>query len=55
MCTTIITQLDRSNIKFMGEMKDFMILLASNPQVYQIIDIVVVGIPNAYSLLLSTD
>jgi len=55
MCTTIITQLDRSNIKLMGEMKDVMILLASNPQVYQIIDIVVVGIPNAYSLLLSTD
>jgi hypothetical protein len=55
MCTTIIIQLDRSNIKFMGEMKDVMILLASNPQVYQIIDIVVVGIPKAYSLLLSTD
>jgi len=36
-------------------MKDVMILLASNPQVYQIIDIDVVGIPKAYSFFLSTD
>jgi hypothetical protein len=54
-CTTRIIQLDRSDVKFMGELKDVMIRLASDPRVCQIIDIIVVDIPKAYGLLLSRD
>ena len=52
-CETQITQLDRSNVKVLGEMKDVLIRLASNPSIYQIIDIVVANIPDAYELFLS--
>jgi hypothetical protein len=53
--TTRIIQLDRSDVKVMGELKDVMIRLASDPRVHQVIDIIVVDIPEAYGLLLSRD
>jgi hypothetical protein len=46
--TTRIIQLDRSDVKFLGELKDMHIVLASDPRVHQVIDIVVVDIPNNY-------
>ena len=39
----------------LGEMKDVLIRFASNPLIYQIIDIVVGDIPDAYGLFLSRD
>jgi hypothetical protein len=48
-------QLDRSNVKVIGELKDVLIRVASNPKVYQIIDIIVVDIPESYGLFLSRD
>jgi hypothetical protein len=53
--TTRIIQLDRSYVKVMGELKDVMIRLASDPRVHQVIDIIVVDISEAYGLLLSRD
>ena len=39
----------------MGEFKDVLIHLASNPKVHQTIDIIVVDIPKAYGVILSRD
>ena len=55
MCRTRIIQLDRSHVKVMGELKDVMIRLASNSKVHQVIDVIVVDIPEAYGLILSRD
>jgi len=55
LTTTRIIQLDRSVVKAMGELKDVQIILTSNPKVHQVIDIVVVDIPDSYGLLLSRD
>ena len=49
-CEKQITQLDRSNVKELGEIKDVLIRLASNPSIYQILDIVVADIPDAYGI-----
>ena len=50
-----ITQLDRTNVKVVGEMKDVLVRIACNPWVYQMIDIVVADIPDPYGLFLSRD
>ena len=50
-----ITQLDRTNVRVLGEMKDVLVRIACNPSVFQIIDIVVADIPDAYGLFLSRD
>ena len=50
-----IIQLDRSDVKFIGEMKDVLIRLSADPRVCQYIDVVVVDIPKAYGLILSRD
>ena len=50
-----IIQLDRSVVKFIGEMKDVFIRLSADPRVCQFIDIMVVDIPEAYGLILSRD
>jgi hypothetical protein len=55
LTTTRIIQLDRSDVKVRGELKDVHIVLASDPRVHQVIDIVVVDIPDSYGLLLSRD
>ena len=50
-----ITQLDRTNVRVLGEMKDVLIRLASNLSIFQIIDIVVADILDAYGLFLIMD
>ena len=50
-----ITQLDRKNVKVIGEMKDVLVRIACNLSVYQIIDIIVADIPDAYGMFLSRD
>jgi hypothetical protein len=50
-----IIQLDRTNIKVISELKNVLIRLSSNPKVHQIIDIIVVDIPEVYGLFLSRD
>ena len=55
MCKTKIIQLDRSHVKVLGELKDFLIHLASNSKVHRTIDIIVVDIPKAYGVILSRD
>jgi hypothetical protein len=50
-----VIQLDRTQVKVMGELKDVMIRIATHPNFVQIIDIIVVDIPEAYGLLLSHD
>ena len=54
-CTTQIVQLDRSNVKVLGELKEVLIRLSSDPRVHQIIDIIVADIPEVYGLFLSRD
>ena len=48
-----IIQLDRSVVKVIGEMKDVLIFLSTDPKVCQFIYIMVVDIPEAYELILS--
>jgi hypothetical protein len=43
--TLKIIQLDRTNVKVIGELKNVLIRLSSNPKVHQVIDIIVVDIP----------
>jgi hypothetical protein len=50
-----IIQLDRTDVKVMGELKNVLIRLSSNPKVHQFIDIIVVDIPEVYGMFLSTD
>ena len=55
MSKTKIIQLDRSNVKVFGELKDVLIRLSSNSKVHQTIDIIVVDIPETYGVILSRD
>ena len=48
-----VIQLDRMNVKVIGEMEDVLVHLSSNDKVCQFIDIVVADIPEAYGLVLS--
>jgi hypothetical protein len=50
-----IIQLDRTNVKVMGELRNVLITLSSNPKVHQFIDIIVVDIPEVYGMFLSRD
>ena len=50
-----IIQLDRTDVKVMGELKNVLIRLSSNPKVHQFIDIIVVDIPKLYGMFLSRD
>jgi hypothetical protein len=50
-----IIHLDRTNVTVVGELKYVLIRLSSNPKVHQIIDIVVVDIPEVYGMFLSRD
>ena len=47
--------MDRTNVKVIGEMEDVLVRLSSNDKVCQVIDIMVVDIPDAYGLVLSRD
>ena len=55
MRKTNIIQLDRSQVKVFGELKDVIIQLSSNSKVHQAIDIIVVDIPKAYGVILRRD
>ena len=48
-----VIQLERTQVKVMGELRDVMIRIATHPKFVQVIDIFVVDIPEAYGLLLS--
>ena len=50
-----VFQLDRTNVKVIGEMEDVLVRLSSNDKVCQFIDIVVADIPEAYGIVLSRD
>jgi ribonuclease HI len=50
-----VIQLDITQVKVIGELKDVMIRMATHPKFVQVIDIIVVDIPEAYGLLLSRD
>jgi hypothetical protein len=55
LTTTRIIQLDRSDVKVREELKYVIIRIASDPRVRQVINIVIVDIPEIYCLLLSKD
>jgi hypothetical protein len=48
-----VIQLDITQVKVIGELKDVMIKMATHPKKFQVIDIIVVDIPEDYGLLLS--
>ena len=50
-----VTQLDRTNVKVVGEMEDVLILLSENEKICQYINIVVANIPDAYGPVLNRD
>ena len=50
-----IINLDRTQVKVIGELKYVMIRIATHPKFVQVIDIIVIDIPEAYGLLLSRD
>jgi hypothetical protein len=50
-----VIQLDKTEVKVIGEPNDVMIRIATHPKFLQVIDIIVVDIPEAYGLLLSRD
>jgi hypothetical protein len=50
-----IIQLHKTQVKVIGELTNFLIMMYSNPEIHQTIDIVVVDIPDTYGMLLSRD
>jgi hypothetical protein len=50
-----VIQLDRTQVKVIGELKDVMIRMATHPKFVQVIDIIMVDIPEAYGMFLSRD
>jgi len=48
-----IIQLDKTQVKVIGELKYVMIRIATHPKFVQLIEIIVVDIPEAYGMLLS--
>ena len=50
-----IVQLDQTKVKFLGQMNSVLIGLSSSWKVFQIIDILIMDIPEFYGLILSRD
>lgn len=50
-----IVQLDKTKVKVLGELNFVLIRLSSNSKVFQIIDILIVDVPEFYRLILSRD
>jgi hypothetical protein len=48
-----VIQLDRNQVKVMGELKYVMMRMATHPKFVQVIDIIIVDIPKDYGLLVS--
>ena len=55
ICKTKIIELEKSNVKVMGLLKDVLIHLTLNSRVHQMIGIIVADIPKAYGVILSRD
>jgi len=54
-CNMQIFQLDQLKVKVLGGLKDVRIKLVSKPSIHQVIDIIVVDIPESCVILLSRD
>ena len=52
---TQIVQLDKSRVRVVGELNNVLLTLSLNLTIHQIIDIVIVDIPEAYGMWLSRD
>ena len=50
-----VTQLDKTNVKVVGEMENVLIRLSTNKKICQFIDIVVANIPDGYGIILNRD
>ena len=50
-----VIELDRTQVKVMGEIKDVMIKMATHPKFFQVMDIIVVDMSEDYGFLLSQD
>jgi hypothetical protein len=50
-----VIQIDKTQMKFMGEHKDVMIRMVKHSEFFQVIDIIVIDIPESCGLLLSRD
>jgi hypothetical protein len=50
-----VIRLDRTQVNLMGELKDVMIIMETHPKFFQVIDIILVDILEAYGFLLSRD
>ena len=48
-----VVQLDRMDVKVVGEMKNVLIRLSANNKICQFIDIMVADIPDGYGLILN--
>ena len=54
-CPIQIVQLDRSKVKVVGRLRNFLLILFADPQIHQTIDIVIADIPETYGMWLSQD
>ena len=52
---TQIVQLDRSRVKYLGELKNVLLTLSVDPRIHQTMDIVVADVPETYGMWLSRD
>ena len=50
-----VTQLNKTSVKVVGDMRNILIRLSTNKKICQYLDIVVVDIPNGYGLILNRD
>ena len=50
-----IFQLDRSKVKVVGRIRNFLLRLSADPRIHQTIDIVIIDIPENYGMWLSRD
>jgi hypothetical protein len=50
-----VIQLDRTQVKVIGELKYVMIRISTYPKFFQVTDIIIVDIPEAYGMFLSED
>ena len=50
-----VTQLDRTSVKVVGEMKNVMIQLSANKKICYFIDIIIADIPDGYGMILNRD
>ena len=50
-----IVQLDISKVKFVGRLRNVLLILSTDPRIHQTIDIVIADIPETYGMWLSQD